>query len=54
MSFPRGVRGMGKGIGWVSVSASLECLPTLEFYLLSSLLLVARGIGWVSVIHACQ
>ena len=54
MSLPRGVRGIGKGIGWVSVSASLERLPTLQFYLLSSLLLVARGIGWVSVIHACQ
>ena len=24
MSFPRGVRGIGKGIGWVSVSAPLR------------------------------
>ena len=54
MSFPRGVQGIGEGIGWVSVSAPLEGMPTLEFSLLSSLLLVARGIGWVSVIHACQ
>ena len=51
---PRGVRGIGKGLGLVSVSAPLERLPTLGFYLLSSLLLVARGIGWVSVIHVCQ
>ena len=42
MSFPRGVWGIGKGIGRVSVSAPL---PTLGFYLLSRLLLVARGIG---------
>ena len=54
MSFPKGVQGIGKGIGWVLVSTSLEGLPILEFYLLSSVLLVASGIGWVSVTHAYQ
>ena len=44
MSLPRGVR----GIGWVSVSAPLESLPTLEFHALSSLLLVARSTGYRS------
>ena len=45
MSFPRrGIWGVGKGIGWVSASASLEgLLPILDFYTISSLLLVARG-----------
>ena len=54
MSFPTGVRGSGKGIGWVSVSTSLEGLPILEFYFLSSLRLVAGDVGWVSLIHACR
>ena len=49
MSFSRGVWGIGKGIGWVSVSAPLDGLPKLGVYLLSSMLLVARvSVGYRS------